>query len=84
MTNRPPRVDFAQLVRSITVNGMRQQEIARQLRVSPSAVHRWMMGDSIPGYYSACQLLVLAGRDPWGGAKDSGELPPQDPGQPAG
>lgn len=59
----PPPPDFPLIIRTIQARGMNCRTIARKLHVSPSCVHRWLMGDHMPSYHNSAALLFLAGVD---------------------
>jgi predicted transcriptional regulator len=57
----PPQPDFAAIVRSLNSRGINRSAIARELRVSPSAVCRWLAATREPSYRNGSALLFLAG-----------------------
>jgi predicted transcriptional regulator len=48
-------------VRSLNSRGINRSAIARELRVSPSAVCRWLAATREPSYRNGSALLFLAG-----------------------
>lgn len=69
LTGLPPRPDFPAIIRSLESTGLSRTAIARQLRVSPSTVCRWLTYTREPRYTNGATLLFLAG-------KRTGEKPP--------
>lgn len=59
---RQPRTDFSALVRSIEARGLSRRAIARQLRVDPATVHRWVYDRVEPRYSHGAGLIFLASK----------------------
>jgi len=59
---RPPHLDVPHLVRTLQQHGVHSSAIVRELHVSPSAVGRWLAGDTRPGFRNGVELLTLLHR----------------------